>query len=281
MITLKKREQYSFAVGFNSKITDSWKYVIEAKKEFNSAFVVPAVFSLGSNYQLNDYQEFLLHISTNYRVPTLNDLYWPGQGNIDLIPEQSKQIDVGYQYKNEWLTFKSSLFYMEVLDKIIWTPNGDEDRPGVWTPINLNESTHQGVEFYGSFCYSIAKEHFVDASANYIYTIAKDIDTDKDLIFVPRHLFNTTVNYQYKIFTGYVQNLSQSKVYTSEDNIDQLSIDAFTVFNVGGGVSLFKTGMKSLDVELAVKNILNQLYSYSILSPMPGRNFNININYKF
>ncbi|SHH89242.1 iron complex outermembrane recepter protein [Wenyingzhuangia marina] len=279
----KYREQYAFAFGFNSIINKQWKYNIESKKEFNSAFKVPTVFSLGSNYALNDNNEILLNISTNYRVPTLNDLHWPGQGNEDLIPENSKQIDAGYQYKNDWFTFKSTLFYMHVLDKIIWTPIGDINRPDVWTPINLNESIHKGAEFYASFCYPFSKYHSVDVATNYIYTVAKDTETNKELIFVPRHLFNATVNYQNNIFTAYVQNLSQSKVYTTEDNINTPGavLNGFTVFNAGTGVSLLKKGTKSLHVILAVKNIFNQLYLYSISRPMPGRNYNLNINYKF
>lgn len=277
-ISEKTREQYAFALGFNSILTKQWKYNVELKKEFNSAFTVPAVFALGNNYALNDTNEILLNISTNYRVPTLNDLYWPGQGNKMLIPEHSKQVDVGYQYKNDWFTFKSTLFYMNVDNKIIWTPNNNS---GVWKPMNLNESLHTGAEFFGGFCYSFSKNHFVDVATNYIYTVAKDTDKNKELIFVPRHLFNATVNYQNNIFTAYVQNLSQSKVYTSEDNINKLSINGFTVFNAGTGVSLLKKGTKSLHVILAVKNIFNQLYLYSISRPMPGRNYNLNINYKF
>jgi len=279
-ISPKTREQYAFAIGFQSFFMEQWEYNIELKKEFNSAFHVPPVFVVGTNYTLKDAHEILLNISSNYRVPTLNELYWPNnQGNLDLIPEKSNQVDLGYQYKNNWLTLKTTIFFMDVMDKIIWTPQMNSTS---WKPINLEESTHTGVEFYSNFYYSISNHQFIEATTNYTYTMAKDVDTHKDLIFVPRHLFNSIVNYQNGNLTAYVQNLSQSKVFTTEDNLNHTAniLQGFTVFNLGMGVLFFQDQAKSLHVELSIKNMFNELYSFSVLRPMPGTNFNININYK-
>ncbi|MDO6738012.1 TonB-dependent receptor [Wenyingzhuangia sp. 2_MG-2023] len=276
-----KREQYSLALGLHSEIRANWKYNLEVKKESNSDFKVPIIISLGSEYKWGHHQSILMNISSNYRVPTLNDLYWPGQGNLDLIPETSKQVDVGYQYIGKEFTLKSTFFYIHVLDKIVWTSNGDESRPNVWVPINLEESFHKGLELFASWEHSLGDISSLDVTANYIYTEAVNNETQKQLIFVPKHLFNTTINYRLKKMAVYLQNMLQSKVYTSDDNIEQLSLSGFKLFNLGCKFSLLEQKKSSLYLGMSVKNVFNELYQYSNLRPMPGRNYNINMNYKF
>jgi len=277
-IPSKKREQYAFTLGVNSKITKYLETTIEVKKELNSTFKVPFVFSLGANYDLDIRHRLLTNISTNYRVPSLNDLYWPGQGNLNLIPETSKQIDLGYQYLGSRLLLKSMLFFTDVTKKIIWRPN----KSGIWRPLNLNKSYHSGIELYTKLKKNIG-DFDMNITGNYIYTIAQDRETNKELIFVPKHLFNGAFKLKYKSVTLYVQNLTQSKVFTTKDNIDQIgrSLNGFTVFNLGGNLLLFKTKNGKLKLGSSIKNVFNQLYLFSISRPMPGRNYNININYKF
>lgn len=279
-VSKKKREQYSFLLGLKTVPFLNYKIQLEAKKEFNSAFKVPLVFSLGNEYRLNDMNHLLLNISTNYRVPSLNDLYWPGQGNKDLIPETSKQIDIGYEYQHQHILLKSFFFFIDVEDKIVWTPNGDSSRLGVWVPINLDRSHHKGLELEGRYAKDFKKLQ-IGATGNYIYTVAQNTKTKTDLIFVPRHLFNATIHAQLNQNKIYLQSLHQSKVYTSEDNIDVLSLKGFAVYNIGFERVLLQTKKTNIELGFVVKNIWNQLYQFSNLRPMPGRNYTLNINYKF
>ena len=50
--------------------------------------------------------------SKNYRVPTYNDLYWPGQGNINLIPETAVQSEFAVTYKKNKISADLGVFYI-------------------------------------------------------------------------------------------------------------------------------------------------------------------------
>ncbi|MGY6648677.1 TonB-dependent receptor plug domain-containing protein [Wenyingzhuangia sp. IMCC45574] len=281
-ISIKNRKQAAITLGVKTELVEKLETNLEFKQEFNSDYNVPFVFSLGNEFKINKEHRLLLNISNNYRVPTYNDLFWPGQGNSDLVPETSKQVDIGYQLSYSNLLVKTTLFFINVDDKIVWTPNGDENRPGVWVPINLSKTSHSGLELYGK----VKKEWLglnFSAQGNYIYTIAKDETTNKELIFVPKHLFNMVLNTGYKDFTVYIKNLTQSGVFTTADNLKSLAtyLEGFSIFDIGFKRRLYKNDGAKLTIGLGCKNVFNQVYYFSNLRPMPGRNYNININYKF
>ena len=73
---------------------------------------MPLVFTLGSEYhpfkKIN--LSFSGNISSNYRYPSLNDLYWDLFGNPDLKPEQDYAIEAGSVYN--FLT-KNTKFFIE------------------------------------------------------------------------------------------------------------------------------------------------------------------------
>jgi len=87
-----------------------------------------------------------LSISRNYRVPSLNDLYWDLAGNIDLEPEESYQLNFGLDYKIEGSNWKSHWelhsYYMWVDNWIQWTPVNN-----IWRPLNLKSVQNYGADF--------------------------------------------------------------------------------------------------------------------------------------
>lgn len=64
---------------------------LQVRKEINSDFNVPLSLFVGGEYRLANQLNILANFSTNYRVPTYNEMYWPVVGNLNLIPENSKQ----------------------------------------------------------------------------------------------------------------------------------------------------------------------------------------------
>ncbi len=279
-ISKKNREQFAVVLGVESELCERLNYHIELKKEWNSDFRVPVIASLAGEFNLKKNHKVLLNLGTNYRVPSFNDLYWPGQGNLNLRPETAKQIELGYQVIHQNLTIKSTLFWMDVDDKIVWVPNANLATPNAWSPMNIEASYHQGGELFLGWKYWIHQKSNVQLTTNYTFTDAKNEKTNKMLIFVPQHLLNAKFSYQLKKWDVYLQNLTQSSVYTSEDNLEQLQLGGFGIFNAGLGCQL--TDKKhQIHLGLSVKNLTNQLYQFSRLRPMPGRNYQININYKF
>ena len=105
----------------------------------NSAYGFNLTGSLTTSGFVTDSVELLTIASTAFRAPSFNELYYPGYGNKDLKPEESRTLEVAVrQYLNqgEW---RLSLYRTDI-DDLIGTD------PDTFTAANINEATLNGVE---------------------------------------------------------------------------------------------------------------------------------------
>ena len=238
---------------------------------------MPTSIFIGSEYKIIPKFTVLNNFSTNYRTPTYNESYWPIVGNLNLKPENSIQGEIGISYKNKNIVLKSTAFYIHTNDKILWLPAGGSN---LWIPKNVSDVVNKGVESFISYKKKIG-EHTIDISSNYTYTKATNKETANILPYAPSHLLNYIVNYKYKRATIFLQGLYQSKTYTNETNLSFYSLEPVNVQNIGMTYNLSTKEIKLPIIGLTVNNIFHKVYYFSNLRPMPGTNFNININYKF
>ena len=279
-IKQRNRRQFSQSIIYTQNIKSLLSFETKIRKDFNSDYKIPLTYALGIKIKPVKHLFIRANGSKNYRVPTYNDLYWPGQGNLDLVPETAIQGEIGIGYKNNKFSIDVGSFYISAKDKIIWTPNGDVDRLGVWVPINLSRVDNRGTEI--SLKYSTSfKNHNVRINANYTHTRAIDRATNKQVIFVPKHILNSNLGYTYKRINVFYQQLFNGKVYTTESNSEDFIIPHFFVANTGVDYKIFNTKTQQLLLGLKVNNVFNEDYITQPRRPMPNRNFNININYKF
>lgn len=280
VIKEKNRRQFSQNLVYTQYIYDKASFNIKVRKDFNSDFNVPLIYSGGIKITPVSNWYVRLNGSKNYRVPTYNDLFWPGQGNPNLVPETAVQGEVGIGYEKNNISFDVGTYLINTKDKIIWTPSGDPNRPGIWVPINLNETQNKGIEATMQYKFNIHNYHFT-ADANYSYALAKDTQTDKFLPFVPKHLINTNIGVNYNKASLFVQSLYNGKVYITEDNSENFIVPSFFVVNTGAEYEVYKKKNNQLLLGVKVNNLLGEKYVVLPRRPMPQRNFNININYKF
>ena len=276
-ITTKKRNSVAFIGNIKYKPFEKLLTNLQVRKELNSDFNVPTSIFIGSEYKISPKFTVLSNFSTNYRTPTYNESYWPIVGNLNLKPENSLQGEIGISYKNKNVVLKSTAFYIHTNDKILWLPAGGSN---LWIPKNVSDVINKGVESFINYQKKIG-EHTLNISSNYTYTKATNKETSKILPYAPSHLLNFTTNYTYKKATIFLQGLYQSKTYTNETNLNFYSLDALSVQNIGFNYNLSTKTTKLPILGLTVNNIFNKVYYFSNLRPMPGTNFNININYKF
>ncbi|MGD9496074.1 MAG: TonB-dependent receptor plug domain-containing protein [Armatimonadota bacterium] len=81
--------------------------------------------------------------ATGYRVPTFNELFFPGSGNADLQPETSTSWEVGvWNALESGDTLEVAYFHNDFEDLIEWR----EVQQFVWQPVNIADATTEGVE---------------------------------------------------------------------------------------------------------------------------------------
>lgn len=266
------RSAYAATLILDHRPTSKLQYTLNLRKDFISDFNSPLVFSLDANYRLTKWYSLKLNVSKNFRTPTFNDLYWNPGGNLDLKSESSYQVDLGHQFHLKSLKVALNTYYIETSDLIQWRPNNDT---GYWNPVNIASTKHYGIEAEMSYEKRF-QSHGLLASILYSYTKAEDVEKDESLFYVPEHKATISLSYSFKSLSMYYQHLLNGEVAIIGNTLDG--------FNVGNlGVSYTFNSKKKFNyiLDVVVNNLYNKYYENVALRPMPNRNINTKLTFKF
>ena len=277
----------SWLIGVNKKIKrldiDLYNRLIMVGNELK-----PVAPSLGIRYQVLNKEVLYLKTNSgiNYNYPTFNDLFWNPGGNKDLEPEEAKMSEIGLKFVKK--TAKTTIdaevtaFYSEVTNWIIWQPT----EFGYWSPNNLKTVENKGIESEITSSLKI-KNIKIKNKISYAYTKSTnkksesnlDNSLNKQLIYVPFHKFNYTLNIAYKEFAlNYNYNYTGQR-FTTSDNNWYLPANFISNISLAKG---FKVNQKTKIITiLKVSNILNQNYQSIAYRAMPGRNYLFSLNLYF
>ena len=227
---------------------------------------------------------FNLGYSHNYRNPSLNDLYWNPGGNENLKSEKGKtfDFDVNYFYEKDNFDFdvKAGLYYSKVQDWIQWVPTNYR----YWMPKNVSEVLARGCELHVSANYKYALWNF-NISGNYVYSrttdeseYAQQYGSDgKQLIYIPLHHANAFAEVKWKTW-----NLNYTFEFTGERNTSMNDNEFFAyrlpyymLHHISFGKQLNK-----FRLELRVNNLTDADYQTVLWRAMPGRSYEIYLEFK-
>ena len=268
------REISSAALLLKQDASVNWKNEFGIRKEFTDNYQSPVLFSVGSSYQFGKLYNLKLNASRNFRIPTFNDLYWEEGGNPDLKPESSYQAEIGNVFTFQNFNITQTFYYMKIKDLLRWVPGTN----GIWMPQNTDKVDSYGAETLLSWKKSYGKNNLT-VNATYAYTVSENVETKKQLFFVPFNKVTASVAYSRKNISAYYQFLYNGFVYTQSDNDPDKIVDAYNVSNIGIDYD-FKL-LSSFKVGFQVLNLWNTFYQSLEYRPMPGRNFNLYLNLKF
>ena len=267
-----KRQIGSGILLLKHKPFTNFLYEITVRKEITSNYKSPILFSVGTNYSAFSFYNLKINASRNYRIPTFNDLYYQGSGNLNLKPESSYQAEIGHEFKFKNTTFSLTNYYIKIQDLLRWSPSSG----GNWTPNNVAKVTTYGAEILVNYNKKIGKNQF-DFTSTYAYTISEDEQKKKQLIYVPYHKFTAALAYSFDKLSAHYQYLYNGEVFTSSDNF--YILDDYLVSNVGIDYQFGKK--KFLQLDFDVLNVFNENYQSVSTRPMPGRNYTINLTFNF
>lgn len=258
------------------KLTDRFTYGANIRKEFVNDYKSPAVFSINGNYRADKRYKIYASASKNYRIPTFNDMYWIGAGAIgskDVRPESSLQAEIGNVLEGKQYRLQLTGYYIASDDLIQWRPNDD----GVWSPINISNATNYGFEISLKLSQQW-REHELSWRNGYGHTKAINTETDRVLMYVPKHKITSNIGYAYKQWQLFYQLFYNGSVFITSDNSDTLP--SYAVSNVGASRNFKTKGKWNLDAALHVNNLFNKNYQNVAYRPMPNRNIQIKLTVK-
>ena len=208
--------------------------------------------------------------SSNYRLPTFNDLYWEPGGNPDLKPEKSLSGEMGMEFSQDKIRLGGTFFMIKSEDLILWRPVSNY----FWQAQNISEASNYGLEFTAEAHQSFDAHNF-KLKLQYDYTRALDDKTQNQLIYVPEHKANSILDYSWKKwnFTYNLQYVGEVFITTSNSQ----SLDDYWLSDVSFSKSFLQN---RLQLGIHIKNLFEENYQSVAYRPMPGRNFLMHINFK-
>ncbi len=273
-----QRNTFSTTLLWKDQVTEKFQYNAQLRQDVTPDFNSPLLAGIGGSYAFAHVYTLKLQAGRNYRLPTFNDLFWAGpggRGNPDLLPETSWQGELGHKFTFKNLNLNAQTYYIQTTNLIVWLP----DDSGVFSPINVAETENYGFELGTNFKKDFGT-HQVELSTQYGYTIARDIERDRRLIFVPEQKIVGTLKYQYKNFSSFYQFLYNDELFTTRDNTQTLA--DYAVSNLGVGYTMpTRNNTQQLEFALRGNNILNRNYQPTPFRPNPGINFSIQTTYTF
>ncbi len=220
-------------------------------------------------------------ISSNYRLPGFNELYYPNYGNSDLSLERSLNYSLDLEYKINSFSFSISPFYTEYENLIHSVP---KDNSGIMTAENISKAESKGVEFLGG--YRLDELLKIDVNYTRLYVLDKSGNIQKNgklLPYSPKNLFSSSLSFNIKNFTITTSSIySGSRYFLPAENSrhlmeEYLLVDLMIAYNFE--FSSNSTGKTTLG--LSLKNIMDKEYQVIRNYPMPKFNFLIFLHYNF
>ena len=259
-----ERDDFSATALLKHIISSTIAYNLSVRQDFSSDFSSPLVFSFDGSYSLTDNYQVKINASKNFRTPTFNDLYWQPGGNLELIPEKSYQLDFGNVLNIGAVSMQYNGYYISTKDMIKWLPNNE----GVWSPINIDDVEIYGAEAKIEANYSLGKNQELGIKTNYAYTVSEDKSTNEQLIYVPFHTANGSLEYRIADLNLFYQHL-----YNGSVSIVGGELKEYQVANLGATYTadILKKDLK-YTIGVTVNNVFNTYYENVALRPMPNRN---------
>ena len=259
-----ERDDFSATALLKHIISSTIAYNLSVRQDFSSDFSSPLVFSFDGSYSLTDNYQVKINASKNFRSPTFNDLYWQPGGNLELIPEKSYQLDFGNVLNIGAVSMQYNGYYISTKDMIKWLPNNE----GVWSPINIDDVEIYGAEAKIEANYSLGKNQELGIKTNYAYTVSEDKSTNEQLIYVPFHTANGSLEYRIADLNLFYQHL-----YNGSVSIVGGELKEYQVANLGVTYTadILKKDLK-YTIGVTVNNVFNTYYENVALRPMPNRN---------
>jgi vitamin B12 transporter len=266
-------------------IHDDWVWRYQMREEVTDDQWSPLLVDLSTEWSGIRHFTLKTSISRNYRVPTLNDLYWRPGGNPDLIPEEGWTAEAGIHYAapGKKVGFHSSLTaYARTIDQwIMWMPPVKDVR-NYWSPINIAEVHSRGMEARANVKIT-EKNWSFDFNAGLDLTWSTFggplpefmIEEGDQLFYIPVENLQAGV----KILNDHWSGHYYHHWFGSSPGINEMVESG----NVGtAGVNYHFSGAKlKWTLYLQADNVWNVPYRLIERRPMPGRSFMGGVRFSF
>jgi vitamin B12 transporter len=243
----------------------------------------PLVPSISGEYLLKKHLILKSRVSRNFRFPTLNDRYWSPGGNLDLVPEQGWNQELGLDYEKSKLNYKINYnltIYNRVIDN--WIQWGRLKNDLFFSALNLTKVRSRGISQTLGSTYK-NKSIIIQYNTIYHYLLSTHqktsslpkIEIGDQLWYVPKHNLTLDFNLEYKSTAIHIDHHFFSSSTGINENVEPYNFGNIILsYDLSYKKSTFKTFFK-------INNYMNKNYFVIERRPMAGRYLEVGFNAKF
>ena len=230
-------------------------------------------------------------VSRNFRVPTLNDLYFLPGGNPKLKNETGFQYEAGLSFavgkENAYTLSGSASWYDQHIDDwILWLPT----TKGFFSPVNIKKVHAYGVEVQADLAVALARDLKLGLSGTFSWAPSinegepispADQSVGKQLPYEPEYSATATGRLTYRSWSMLYQFCYYSERYTMSSN--DITLTGYLTPYLMSNLSLekaFAFRWADLSLKGTVNNLFNEEYLSILSRPMPRMNVEFFIGIK-
>lgn len=262
----------------------------------------------GVMFDLNDRNNLYASFAVAHREPVRDD-FTESSPQSRPVPEQLRNLEVGYRHKGKRLFLNANYYLMDYKDQLVLT--GEINDVGAYPRVNIPQSFRMGIEIEGG--YRIYNRLHIAANAtfsqNKIQEFTEYIDDYDTWEQVAVSHSNTDIAFSPSIIAGAQItwepinnfNLSLMPKYVGEQFLDNTSnrdkmLDAYFLTNLNLRYTIEDLVFREITVGVLVYNLFDQLYEsngytysgfsggelyhYNHYYPQAGRNFLVSLTLK-
>ena len=221
----------------------------------HSTFGDAVTYRTGLLYHLKALQmRFKANIGSGFRAPSLNELYYPFYGNLDLKPEKSTGYDIGLEQDlfDKKLTIGATWFSQRYRNLI-------QTNFATFTADNIGKARTDGVELKAT----AQPLDTLKVTVAYTWLDAINKDTGAFLPLRPRNKFTSSLDYIIAKLTLICEYQYVSKRY---DNSFKRDMSPYALVNLKSSYAL----TKNLAVFARIDNLLDKSYEETTNYGTPG-----------
>lgn len=239
-------------------VRDRWDALATVRRDRNSQFGHFNTWALSAGYRLAPEWRWVASTGTTFQAPTFNQLYFPGFGNPDLVPQRGRAHEVGLRYQHGGTRASVVVYRNEVRGFI--TPA---------TNVQSNLAVLEGV--------TLALDQTWGATAlslSYDYADPRLKPTNERVLRVARHVLRTQLRHRHGPWTSFAE------LRLSSDREDaqwpgRVTLPGYGVLNVG---TTYRLG-RGLSVLARLNNVTDKTYSLANGYTTPGRHVFVALNW--
>ena len=245
----------------------AWSAELSARSDDNQQYGRHNTWQAGAGWAFVENHRLSASYGTAFRAPTFTDLYYPGAGNPDLKPEESKNLELSLEGMAFEALWRVTAYRNQIDQMLQWDSTARQMS-------NIGEARLQGIELEGELATGVI-EHRLSAD----FKDPEDSTTGEQLIRRSKRGYKWVAQTQWQKLDGAVTWLYQGErpdTNFSTYPSTQQTLGGYSLWDLAAGYQL----TTALKLQGRISNLFDKQYETAIGYPAADREYFVNFNYQ-